>query len=85
MLFVTICFAVGLWYFPLIHINQKLREQELVLEMEIKQQKEENRQLEEFIHRVKTDPKMVESLARERLHFARPDEIVIRFDPPEDK
>ena len=47
-------------------------------------QKEEEagRQLRTSIDALRYDPKAVERLARERLGYAKPGEIVIRFEEP---
>lgn len=82
MLFLVALFAIGLWYFPVIKKNERLREKELALIEKINKQKTANAELRAYVEAIKTDPKMVESLARERLHFALPDEVVIRFNAP---
>ena len=79
LLFLVALFAVGLWYFPVIKANEKLRERELALVEQINKQRLENRKLLGRIIAIKTDRRVVESLARERLHYARPDELVILF------
>ncbi|MEO1271824.1 MAG: septum formation initiator family protein, partial [Myxococcota bacterium] len=45
----------------------------------------ENRRLSDKIEAYKTDPRLIERMARERLQLARPDEIVLIFEEPEEK
>ena len=85
LLFLIALFTVGLWYFPVIKKNEKLLENEFVLIEKIQKQKDLNNQLRDRIHMIKTDPRMVENLARERLHYARANELVVVFNPPKTK
>lgn len=73
--------GLGIWYFPLIQQNERLRKEILQLNLEIKKEEETARQLKSAIHSLQKDPKAVERLARERLGFAKPGETVIRFEP----
>ncbi len=44
----------------------------------------ENQQLEEQVHALKSDPKLIERIAREEMGLARPGEIIIKL-PPQSK
>ena len=68
---------------PEIQKNQMLRKQELDIGNRVNDQIETNRVLAAFNERAKNDPKMVDSLAREYLHYSRRGESVILFTPPE--
>ncbi len=46
------------------------------LTIEIQQLSEENSQLQQHVSRLKSDPGAIEHEARERLHYARPNEII---------
>jgi len=65
---------------PLIQQNERMRADELRLEMELQKETEKSRQLQAQIDALQNDPKTVERLAREKLGYARPDETVIRFE-----
>ena len=73
---------VGLWYYPLLQQNERLRKQILKLGEQIEQEKETAKALKASIDALHHDPKTVERVARERLGYAKPGETVIRFDPP---
>lgn len=71
--------AVGLWYLPLIQQNERMRKQILELENQIQAEETQGKRLEGAITALKTDPKAVERMAREKLGYARPGETVIFF------
>jgi cell division protein FtsB len=65
---------------------QQKRAEDKALAQEIQQLTEENARLSEHVDRLKSDPGAIEHEARERLHYARPDEIIYALpnkpDPP---
>ena len=80
LLVVAILLLIGMCYMPLIQQNERMRADELRLEMELQKETEKSRQLQAQIDALQNDPKTVERLAREKLGYARPDETVIRFE-----
>ncbi len=46
------------------------------MELEVNKQKEENRLLEERVHRLRTDADTIEKIAREEMKLVRPGEVV---------
>mgnify|MGYP001228279196 CR=1 FL=1 len=74
---------VGLLYLPKIKTNERMRREVLRLETRIQEEKEINKQLKATSEMLQKDPKAVERLARERLGYAKPDEMVIIFETPE--
>jgi cell division protein FtsB len=72
--------GVAVWYFPLIKQNERMRREILRLDTQITKAEDSCRQLKASIESLKTDPKAIERLARERLSYARPGETVIRFE-----
>src|SRR5438046_1683632 len=74
--------AVGVWYWPLIKHNERMRKEVLRLDTEIKKEDDSAKQLKTSIDALRNDPKAVERLARERLGYAKPGETVIRFGEP---
>lgn len=73
--------GIVLWYLPTIQENERRRREILNLENLVQQQLQlsnENRTRLKALE----DPKAVERLARERLHYARTGELVIRFSAP---
>jgi cell division protein FtsB len=81
LLFVAGLLVVFFWYLPLIQTNQRYRKHLLVLENKIAEQERLARQLKAAIDAVQNDPRTLERLAREKLGYARTNEIVVRFDP----
>ena len=79
LLFLTALTAVFFWYLPLIQWNQNFRKRLLAFDAEISRQEKVNRQLKASIDAMQNDPKTVERLARERLGWAKPGEMVVRF------
>jgi cell division protein FtsB len=73
--------GVFFWYLPVIQTNQRYRRQLLMLDNKIAAQEKLARQLKASIDAVQNDPRTLERLARERLGYARTNEVVIRFDP----
>src|SRR6266404_2579888 len=80
LLFLAGLLAVAVWYFPLIKQNERMRKQILLLDTRIHKEDETARQLRASIDALRSDPRAVERLARERLGYAKAGETVIRFD-----
>jgi cell division protein FtsB len=78
--FIALILLVGIWYLPLIKQNERIRKYMLSLDDQIRKQEEVSKQLRSAIDAVRYDPKAVERLARERLHYAKPGETVIHFE-----
>ena len=64
----------------LIAMRRSLREAAQV-QKEINLMNEENRQLEERVKSLKTDPSAVERIAREEMGLARPGEYIFKIQP----
>ena len=60
--------GLSVWY-------QK-RAEDRQLQREIKDLEQENGRLRQQIERLKSDPKAIEQAARERLHYAKPGEVI---------
>ena len=82
LVFVAGVLLVGVWYLPLIRQNERMRKEIFRLDTSIQKEQECNRQLRVSIDALQHDPKAVERLARERLGYAKPGEVVIRFEEP---
>jgi cell division protein FtsB len=55
---------------------QQKRTEDQQLQREIKDLEQENAQLRERIERLKSDPDAIEHEAREKLHYAKPGEVI---------
>ena len=89
VLIVAACLlGVFFWYLPVFQQNERMRQQIITLENEVKAEEQKQAQLQTAIRNVRDDPKTVERLAREKLGFAKPGEMVILFEkqkaPPVD-
>jgi len=82
LLFVAGILLLAVWYLPLIKQNQRMRSEILRLDTRIQDEQEAGRKLRSSFEALRHDPKAVERLARERLGYAKPGEVVIRFEPP---
>jgi cell division protein FtsB len=82
LLFVAGIVAVVVWYIPLIQQNQRFRREILALDLRLTDQEKANRTLRASIDASQNDPKTIERLARERLVWARTNEMVVRFESP---
>ncbi len=82
LLFLAGLLGVAVWYLPLINQNERMRKQILRLDTRIQKEDETAKQLKTSIDALRSDPKAVERLARERLGYAKAGETVIRFDEP---
>ena len=79
---VAILLLIGMCYLPLIHQNERMRAENLRLDMQLQKEIEKSKQLQIEIDALLHDPKTVERLTREKLGYAKPDETVIRFENP---
>ena len=73
--------GVGVWYLPLIQQNERTRKEIARLDEKVQKEKKANKQLSAAIDALR-DPKAVERLIRNQLYYAKPGEIVIRFEEP---
>jgi len=60
------------------------RAEDQQLQREIKDLEQENARLRERIERLKSDPDAIEIVAREKLHYAKPNEVIVAV-PAEEK
>ncbi len=81
LILLALLVLIGVWYLPLIRTNERYRQELLRLDAQIQREEETARQLKNAIEALRTDPKAVERLTRERLGYAKPGETVIRFEP----
>ena len=61
------------------------RAEDKQLQKDIQQLQQENAQLREHVERLKSDPDAIEHEAREKLHYAKPNEVIVALPtPPKD-
>jgi cell division protein FtsB len=81
LLFLAALLAVALWYLPLIRQNEHFRKDILQKEAQIQKEEETLKKLRGSIESLLHDRKAAERLVRENLGYAKPGEIVVRFEP----
>jgi len=81
LLFIAALLIVFFWYLPLIQENQRYRR--AIIALDAKNADEENlkRQRKASIDS-QNDPQIVERMAREKLGWAKTNEMVVRFEQP---
>jgi cell division protein FtsB len=79
LLLIAAVAGVIIWYQPVIRDNENMRQRKLLLEKKIEQEKEIGRRLESQFQAMQ-DSRTIERLAREKLSYAKPGEIVIHFE-----
>ena len=79
---VAILILIGMTYLPLIHQNERMRREIDRLQTEQDKQGKISKQLRAEIDALRNDPQTVARLTREKLGYARADETIIRFEPP---
>ena len=72
--------GIGVWYYPLIKQNERMRRHVMELELQVQKEVETKKHLSAAIEAMNNDPRAVERLAREKLGYAKPGETVIRFE-----
>ena len=82
LLFIAYLLVVAVWYLPLVHTNERLRERMLSNAERIAKQEQTYKQLRAANETLQHNPKAMERLARERLGYGKPGETIIRFDAP---
>jgi cell division protein FtsB len=82
LVFIAGILLVAVWYLPLIKQNERMRREILRLDTAIQKEDENARQMRTAIDALRTNPKAVERLARERLGYAKAGETVVRFQQP---
>ena len=80
LIVLAVLIGVYLWYLPPIQQNERMRKEVLRLDAEIAKQEALAKETRESIEAMR-DPKVVARIARDKLGYAKPDEIVIRFEP----
>ena len=81
LLFIAGLLAVFFWYLPLIQENQRYRKGILALDAKNAEQEALKRQAKASIES-QNDPRTVERLARQKLGWAKTNEMVVRFEQP---
>ncbi|MEY4385275.1 MAG: Septum formation initiator [Verrucomicrobiota bacterium] len=72
--------AVVMWYLPPIRQNERMRKEVLRLDGEIQKQETVSKQTHAAIDAMR-DPKVIERIARDKLGFAKQDEVIVLFQP----
>jgi cell division protein FtsB len=64
---------------------QQKRAEDHALQQEIQELEQENAQMRQQVDRLNSDPEAIEREAREKLHYAKPGEVIWALPPAEQK
>jgi len=78
---IAVLLLIGTTYLPLIQQNEQMRRRIDALDAELDKQQQVSKQLQAEFEALRSDPKTVERLAREKLGYARTNETVVHFEP----
>jgi cell division protein FtsB len=79
LLFLASLVGVILWYSPVIQKNERMRKELMEYDRKIDKEMEQSKKLEASIRSMQ-EPRTIERLARERLHYAKTGETVLYFE-----
>ena len=84
LLLLLVATTIGSGYLcaPLMQQNARMRQRNLELDAQVQREEDTARQLKASLDALSSDPKAVERLARETLGYAKPGEVIIRFQEP---
>jgi cell division protein FtsB len=77
---IAILIFIGLAYLEPIHQNERMRKEIYRLDAELKKQESLSKELRAEIDALRNDPATLTRLVREKLGYAKTDEMVIRFE-----
>ncbi|MDB6024639.1 MAG: Septum formation initiator [Verrucomicrobiales bacterium] len=77
----AVLLVIGLCYTPVIQKNERMQKTKLELDKRIEKEVEVSKKLDTQMRSLQ-DPRTVERLAREKLSYAKPGEIVVHFEQP---
>ena len=80
LIVVAVLGGIGIWYQPQIQKNERFRKEVDRFDALIQKEEAKEKQTRTAIETLRTDPKAVERLAREKLNYAKPGETVVRFE-----
>jgi cell division protein FtsB len=60
-----------------VSVWQQKRAEDRALQQEIKSLQQENEQMRQQVQRLQSDPEEIEREAREKLHYAKPGEVIV--------
>lgn len=80
--FAAVVLALSLGYYVVagqngLHAYEVKRQEHQKLDKQIDALQQQNSQMQQKIHALKDDPDTIEREARERLHYARPNEVIV--------
>jgi cell division protein FtsB len=82
LLVIALLGIIWQWYLPLIKQNERMRRTTLSLDNKIQTEETLQKQFRASIDTLRYDTNAIERLAREKLRYAKPGEMVIVFEPP---
>ena len=83
-LFAAVIAFAGVTFLQLRKEHNQLLQTEEIARMQLAQRQETLRENQRILERLRTDPAFVEMVIRRRLGYAKPDEVIFRFERAED-
>ena len=80
LIVIAVLIGVYCWYLEPIRQNERMRKEVMRLDGEITKQETLAKETRTSIEAMR-DPKTIERIARDKLTYAKPGEIVVRFEP----
>jgi len=80
LLLASAVLAVIVWYLPLVRYNERMRQEIMKKNLQVRREEERSRQLDNAIRSLQTNPRALERLAREKLGYIKPGETRIQFE-----
>lgn len=81
LLFLTLAAGSGIFFWQTRQEYTTLRRTEAESRRRLAEAQEKLREQERILERLRTDPAYVERVIRRRLGYAKPDELIFRFEP----
>jgi cell division protein FtsB len=72
---------IGMKFLPLLQQNERMRADIMRLQTQLQIEEANSKQLKAEIDSLRNNSNAIERLAREKLGYAKPGEIVVRFEP----
>ncbi len=82
LILLAVVLLVLIWYLPLVQRNERMRKEILRNDALIQKEEDTARELKSQMDALRSDPKAVERLARDKFGYAKPGEVILRFEDP---
>lgn len=81
LLFFSLAAGSSVFFWQTRQEYNRLQKTETLAKLKLAEKQQHLREQELVVERLRTDPTYVETIIRRRLGYAKPDEMIYRFDP----